>query len=73
MEAQRLSKCEYGTGRRPNLLKMPLAYGVGSWAGIGLGSGLWAWAWALPLSSWQQLHFTDLRFGAPWVACVACY
>lgn len=29
MEAQRLSKCEYGTECQQNLLKMPLAQGLG--------------------------------------------
>lgn len=88
MEARRLSKCEYGTERQQNLLKMPLALcGTGhskreggclavDWtAGADLTTGFWVLGRLVPLlllSSWQQLHFTDLRSGAL-VACVASY
>lgn len=48
-------------------------------AGADLTTGFWVLGRLLLrvvplllLSSWQQLHFTDLRSGAL-VACVACY
>lgn len=50
MEARRLSKCEYGTERQQNLLKMPLALcgtghskreGEGVWLWIGLRVRIW--------------------------------